>query len=116
MRINSSCFVQSACTAATDSVARTTSVARSHVAYCPGAAPRVLRADQRAVHAAPQHEVPAGPVPQSAEQHGYHYVAVACETATAIPAQRDIEIVAQEARQRDVPAAPEIDDRYRFVG
>src|ERR1700722_1463756 len=29
--------------------------------------------------------------------------------------ERDVEIVAQELRQRHVPAAPEIDDAYRLV-
>ena len=36
--------------------------------------------------------------------------------AVAIAAERDVEVVAQEARQRHVPAAPEILQRHGAVG
>jgi hypothetical protein len=33
-----------------------------------------------------------------------------------VAAERDVEVAQQEARQRDVPAAPEVDDVDRLVG
>ena len=69
-----------------------------------------------AMQHAPHDKGPVRAMPQAAQQHGQEQVAVALESAVAVAAQRDIQIVAQEARQRDVPAAPEVDDRGGFVG
>ena len=49
-------------------------------------------------------------MPQSADKHDGHEVHVSSQCAFAISAQRHVDVVAQEARQRHVPAAPEVDD------
>src|SRR5204862_8105001 len=67
-----------------------------------------LADQERAVPEAPDHEVPARAVPQAAEkEHGYQ-VAVLAAAADAVAAQRDIEVVAEPRRERQVPAPPEI--------
>ena len=73
-------------------------------------AARGARPGSSAVQPAPDHEVPARAVPQPAEQHGDHQVAVACALAAAVAAERDVQVVAQPGRQRDVPAPPELAD------
>ena len=65
---------------------------------------------------APHHKSPGRTVPEPAEQHGDCQIDVTQQRAAAIAAERDVEIVAQELRQRHVPAPPEIDDRGRLVG
>ncbi|MNL53415.1 hypothetical protein D3C87_1766590 [compost metagenome] len=65
---------------------------------------------------APDDEIPPGAMPQAAQHHGDHQVQVAPRGAAALAAQRDIQVVAQEARQGHVPAAPELRDIARFVG
>ena len=72
--------------------------------------------ERRPVDRAPGDERPAGAVPEPADEHGQHEVAVREERAAAVSAERDVEVVAQPARQRHVPAAPEIGDRGRRVG
>src|SRR5580693_4703373 len=64
----------------------------------------------------PDREIPARSMPQPAEQHGKHQVAVSGQPSMPISAERDIKIVAQPARERYVPAAPEIRDAGRQVG
>ena len=54
-------------------------------------------------------------MPQAAQHHGDHQVQVAPHGAAAVAAQRDIQVVAQEARQGHVPAAPELRDIARFI-
>ncbi len=65
---------------------------------------------------APDDERPAGAVPEAADQHRQHQVAVRDHLALAVAAERDVEVVAQPARQRHVPAAPEVLQRDRGVG
>ena len=65
---------------------------------------------QRAVIAAPDHEVPTRAVPQAAQQHGQHQIAIGLQRAVPVAAQRNVEIVAQPAGERHVPAMPEIGD------
>ena len=67
-------------------------------------------AQQTAVITAPDDEIPACAVPQAAQQHGQHQIAIRHPAAVAIAAQRDVQIVAQPARERNVPAMPEIGD------
>src|SRR3972149_5939018 len=64
---------------------------------------------------APGEKGPARPVPEAADQHRQHQVAVREEPAAAISPERDVEVVAQPARERHVPAAPEVLDRDRRV-
>ncbi|KDA51785.1 hypothetical protein L963_1498 [Leuconostoc mesenteroides subsp. cremoris T26] len=78
--------------------------------------PQVIDGQEGAVQRAPQHEGPGGAVPQAAEQHRDEEIHVAAPRPLAIASQRHVEVVAQEGRQRDVPAAPELDDVGRLVG
>jgi len=72
--------------------------------------------EQQAVIGAPEHEVPARPVPQAAEQHGQEEVQVGAGGAATVAAERDVEVVAQPGRQGDVPALPELARTRRQVG
>ena len=69
-----------------------------------------------AVEGAPEHEGPGRPVPEAAEDHRDHQVAVGEQAAAAAAAERDVEVVAQEARERHVPAPPEVAEPGRAVG
>ena len=63
-----------------------------------------------ALVAAPDQEIPTGAVPQSAEQHRQHEIAVGGKAAMAAAAERDIQVIAQPAGKRNMPAPPEIGD------
>ena len=78
--------------------------------------PGVVDAEIDAVQRAPHDERPGRAVPEPAEHHGDHQVDIAQDAAVAVAAERDVEIVAQELRQRHVPAPPEIDDAGGLVG
>ena len=66
-------------------------------------------ADQeQALVDAPEHERPGRAVPEAAEDHRQHQVAVGPQRAAAAAAQRDVEVVAQPVREADVPAVPEV--------
>ena len=47
-------------------------------------------------------------MPEAAEGHRQHQVAVSQKRAAAAAAQGDVEVVAQPGRKADVPAAPEV--------
>ncbi len=59
------------------------------------------------VHAAPCHRPPSSIVSSR-----FRYVT---EAALAVAAERDVEVVAQPARQRHVPAPPEVLERHRGI-
>ena len=61
---------------------------------------------------APDDERPARAMPEAAQHHGDQQIHVASRTAVSVAPERHIEIVAQEARQCDVPAVPEVDDAF----
>src|SRR5215510_10120430 len=65
---------------------------------------------QAPVVAAPDDEVPAGPVPKPAEEHREDEVPVGLEPAVTVPPEGDVEVVAEPARERHVPASPEVRD------
>ena len=65
---------------------------------------------------APDDEFPGRAVPEAAEHHGQQQIAVGPEPAVPVAAERDVEIVAQPARQRHVPAPPEVGQRLGPVG
>ncbi len=75
----------------------------------------VVRHEVKAVQTAPDHERPARAVPQAAEQHRDEEIAVAEQEAATVSAERDVEVIAQEQRERDVPAPPEFDDGGRSI-
>ena len=55
-------------------------------------------------------------MPQTSDRHGQQQVAVSCERAAAIAAHRDVKVVANPARQGQVPAPPKILDAVRQIG
>src|SRR6516164_4617022 len=55
------------------------------------------------VKASPQDEIPTGTVPQSPQQHRNYQITVLLQFSEAIPTQREIKIIAQPGRQRNVP-------------
>ena len=75
-----------------------------------------LDCETAAMQRAPGDEFPPRPMPDPAEQHRYHQVAIGVEPAVPVAAERLIEIVAQPGRQRDVPALPELAQPLRPVG
>jgi hypothetical protein len=79
-------------------------------------APPALGDERRAVDRTPGDEGPAGSVPEAADEHRQHQVPEGEEAAPAVPAEWDVDVVAQPARERHVPAAPEVLDRDGAVG
>ena len=75
-----------------------------------------LRDQEEPVPDAPQHEWPAGAVPESAQEKHDDQIPVREGSAMPVAAERDVEVVEKPVRQRDVPAAPELADRPRDVG
>ena len=75
----------------------------------------VLGREPGALVGAPGDEVPRRPVPEPAEGHRDHQVHVGADPALAVAAQRDVQVVAQEARQGHVPAPPEVAEARRAV-
>ena len=65
---------------------------------------------------APEDEMPRRAVPQAGQRHRHHQVEIEPPGAAAAAAERDVDVVAQPARQRHVPAPPEIDDVERPIG
>ena len=63
---------------------------------------------QHALIDAPEHERPGRAVPEAADDHRQHQVAVERSRAAAAAAQRDVEVVAEPGREADVPAGPEV--------
>ena len=55
-------------------------------------------------------------MPQAADQHGQHQGEVSAHATMAVATQRNVQIVAQPGRQRDVPASPEVRKPDRRVG
>ncbi len=55
-------------------------------------------------------------MPQTAQHHRDHDVAHGARLAAGAAPERDVEVVAQPARQRHVPAAPEVLEVARRVG
>ena len=78
--------------------------------------PELVQRQGRAVQSAPEDETHRRAVPQSAQQHRQEQVAVGPDAALAVAAQRNVEVVAQPRRERDVPPPPELGDRRRLVG
>ena len=70
--------------------------------------PAAANDQAQAVPQAPGHVGPAGAVPKPAQPHGDERREHVAPCAVAAAAERNVEIVAQEIRQRDVPAPPEV--------
>ena len=65
---------------------------------------------------APDDEGPLGAVPEAADDHDGHEVEVGAGGAEAVATEGDVEVVAEEGGEGDVPAAPELGDGGGFVG
>src|SRR4030095_6963911 len=77
--------------------------------------PAVVDDKVDAVQRAPHDECPCRAMPEPTEQHGDQQIDVAPRTAVSVAAEGDVEVVAEEAREGDVPAMPELDDVLRLV-
>ena len=64
---------------------------------------------------APRDEGPVRPVPEAGDQEHDHEVPIGGRCRAAIATERDVQVVAEPARQRHVPAPPELGDRARSV-
>src|SRR3954452_3322441 len=87
--------------------------AREEPAEAPPA--RMLHRETRPVVGTPGDEVPGGAVPEAAERHGDHQVGVGPEPPLPVAAERDVEVVTQEAGERHVPASPEVAKAGRAI-
>lgn len=73
----------------------------------PNGADGALQNQVQPVQESPKNKGQIGTVPQPAEQHGEHVIFVGAEFALAVSAERDVEVIAQPRRKRDMPARPE---------
>src|SRR5215471_10736734 len=81
----------------------------------PQIAPCVIDDEQESVNCAPYRKHPISSMPKSAKDHNYHHIDIAADRAVTVSAQRKVQIVPQESRQRDVPSSPELNDPRRLV-
>jgi hypothetical protein len=82
---------------------------------------REMRPDMRddevgAMQRTPDDEGPGRTMPEAADQHDDPEIGIAADRAFSISAERNVDVIAQETRQRHVPAPPEFDDVARLVG
>ncbi len=82
----------------------------------PESAKQLMETKQDPVIAAPKDKCPIGAVPEAAKKHGDQNIAVdePIRGDAAAP-ERNVEIVAQASRERDMPTAPEISDVDCFI-
>ena len=73
-----------------------------------------MTAQQRALIGAPQDEIRRRA--EAAPHHRRHLVDIGAQLAFAIAAERNVQVVAQRARQADVPATPEFAGIARKIG
>lgn len=76
----------------------------------------LLQQDEHAPVQAPQKEVLRGAVPDARQAPHDHGVQHEARRAHAVAAERDVHVVAEEAAERHVPAAPKLRGRLRRVG
>lgn len=55
-------------------------------------------------------------MPEAAEEHDDHEIAVGSSGPLAVSAEGDVEVIAQPGRERNMPAAPEFGDAGGFIG
>jgi len=70
----------------------------------------------RPVQTTPDDEGPVRAVPQPAHQEHYHQVAQPAPYRHPVAAKRDVEVILEPARERDMPAFPELRYRLRKIG
>src|SRR5436853_2909674 len=67
------------------------------------------------VQSTPDHKCPGAAVPETTEQHRDHDVAINEPGRPAISAERNVKIIAEPARETDVPAMPEVGNARREI-
>ena len=77
---------------------------------------RALPGHEGTVDHAPDHEVPARAMPQAGEEEDQEQVHIGACRSFAVAAERDVEVVAEEIGEADVPALPELADAARHIG
>ena len=70
--------------------------------------PDAMPRQRKTMQGAPQHKCPRRAVPEAAQQEGDEQVAQGPSRAPAVATQRNVQIIAEPAGQRDVPAPPEV--------
>jgi hypothetical protein len=75
-----------------------------------------LHEEIQPVQPAPQDEIPGRAVPQPTQQHRRQQIDITPHGPSPVAAKRDVDVVTQEAAQRDVPAVPEVADVRRLIG
>src|SRR6185369_8185939 len=78
--------------------------------------PTGLPGQKRAVEQSPQDEGPARAVPEAAQKERKQNIRQLTRRAAAIASERNVDIVAQEAGQRHVPAPPKLGNGVRAIG
>src|SRR5260370_34767770 len=63
----------------------------------------------------PKHNRPRRALPKTTKHHRYKEIEITPSLATPVAAERNVKIVAQEARQRHMPLPPKVDDVDRLV-
>ena len=67
-----------------------------------------LEQQKRAVEQSPDNERPVRPVPQAGQEENNDTVERRAALTLAVAAQRNVDIITEPGRERDVPASPEI--------
>src|SRR5438067_3179102 len=78
-------------------------------------APRAMQNERHAMQSPPNHERPRATVPEAAEPPRDHDVAGNEPGSPAISSQRNVKIIAQPARETDVPPMPEVRNVRREI-
>src|ERR1700742_4567201 len=76
----------------------------------------MVHGKERAMVCAPCEKGPSRAMPETAEDHCQKEIRITPWFAKPIAAERDVKVVSQKARERHVPAAPEVDDAFSAIG
>lgn len=74
------------------------------------------RKKQQRMDEAPQHKSPIGAMPETADQENEKCVSDRIPFAISRPTKRDVQVVSEPSRKRDVPTTPELGDVSREIG
>ena len=72
--------------------------------------------EQEEIIKSPDNEIPVGAVPEAGQQPDDKKVEIGAPGAGAVPAQRDVYILAEPGGERDMPAPPELGDAFGDIG
>ena len=67
------------------------------------------------MHTAPYDKSPIGAMPDATDKKGHYDVEIVACLAAAVAAKRDIDIVFEPSRKRDVPTVPKFTDSQRKI-